>query len=76
MSSPNVGAAAFFHPPKAVHVLDLDADSWARTLSDHILAGRDLHPAEEERTIAAATFSPDIVATQFESLYLSLARKS
>ncbi len=76
ISSPDVGAAAFLNTTKGVHVLDLDAASWARTLSDRILAGRELNPAEEERTIAVATFSPDVVAEQFESLYLSLARKS
>jgi glycosyltransferase involved in cell wall biosynthesis len=76
MSSPNVGAAAFFNGTKGVQVRDLDAALWAHDLSGSIIAGRDLHLAEAGRAVAAATFSPGVVAEQFESLYLSLARTS
>ena len=76
MSSPNVGAAAFFAGTKGLRVHDLDAAAWADELAGHIVAGRDLHAAEEDRAIAAAIVSPGVVAEQFESLYLSLARES
>lgn len=76
MSSPNVGAAAFFARTKGLRVRDLDAAAWADELEGHIVAGRDLHAVEEDRAIAAATFSPGVVAEQFEALYLSLARES
>jgi len=76
ITSPNVGAAAFFGRTKEVRVLGLDAATWARELADQIAAGRDLSTAEEGRAIAAATFSPGVVAEQFESLYLSVARTS
>ena len=76
ISSPNVGAAAFFNGTKGVQVRDLDAARWAHKLSGSIVAGRDSRAAEEDRAIAAAAFSPGVVAEQVESLYLSLARTS
>jgi len=74
MSSPNVGAAAFFDGTKGVRIRDLDATRWAHDLSGSILAGRVLHAAEADRAVAAAAFSPGVVAEQFESLYFTLAR--
>jgi glycosyltransferase involved in cell wall biosynthesis len=74
VSSPNVGAAAFFARTEGVRVLDLDAPTWARELSEQVAVGRDQSTAEHGRAIAAATFSPGVVAEHFESLYLSLAR--
>jgi glycosyltransferase involved in cell wall biosynthesis len=75
MSSPNVGAAAFFGRTEGVRVLDLDAPTWARELTEQVAAVRDRSTAEHGRAVAAATFSPGVVAEQFESLYLSLARR-
>jgi glycosyltransferase involved in cell wall biosynthesis len=72
VSSPNVGAAAFFRGTDAVRIVALRPTDWAQELSDRIAMPQDARRQNPITADVAAICSPIAVTMAIESMYLGI----
>ena len=72
VTSPNVGAAAFFRGTDAVRIVALEPSDWGRELSDRIAMAQDARRRNPITADVAAICSPSAVTMAIESMYCDI----